>query len=64
MRNLIAQKLRKGIRVFKGNDGQFYFVILGTNQQVIATSEGYTRKWSAWRGALAAKRAIGISLKE
>jgi uncharacterized protein YegP (UPF0339 family) len=62
MRNILAQKLKKGIRVWKGADGQFYFSIIGPNGQVIAVSEGYTRKWSAWRGAFAAKKALSKNL--
>lgn len=37
-------------QVFKGADGQFYFRIKGSNGEVIATSEGYTRKQDAERG--------------
>ena len=33
--------------LFKGRDGQFYFNIVSTNGQVVASSEGYTQKKSA-----------------
>lgn len=57
MKNKFAQNLT-GIRVFKGKDGQFYFQIISPNGQVFATSEGYTRRWSAWRAAFYTKKNL------
>lgn len=51
-------RLIKGIEFFQGNDGQYYFNVVAKNGQVLATSEGYKRRWSAWYGALAVKRAM------
>lgn len=48
----------KGIQFFTGNDGQFYFRVIAKNGAVLATSEGYKRRWGAWYGALAAQRAL------
>jgi uncharacterized protein YegP (UPF0339 family) len=48
----------KGIEFFRGNDGQYYFRIVAKNGQILAVSEGYTRRWSAWYGAMAVKRAM------
>lgn len=47
-----------GTVVFKGADGQWYYKIVAPNGQVLATSEGYTRKWSAKRGARAARKTL------
>lgn len=33
--------------LFKGRDGQFYFNIVANNNEVVASSEGYTQKKSA-----------------
>lgn len=30
----------------KSTDGQYYFVLLAENNEVVATSETYTTKWS------------------
>lgn len=38
-------------KFFQGKDGQFYFNIMGENNKVMATSEGYTRVADAYRGA-------------
>jgi uncharacterized protein YegP (UPF0339 family) len=48
----------KGIEFFRGNDCQYYFRIVAKNGQILAVSEGYTRRWSAWYGAMAVKRAM------
>lgn len=47
-----------GFEVFKGGDGQWYWRLVGANGQVLAVSEGYTRRWSAWRGARAARKTL------
>ena len=39
------------IRVFQGNDGQWYWSLKARNGQVMAQSEGYTRRQGAMRAA-------------
>jgi uncharacterized protein YegP (UPF0339 family) len=53
-----------GTVVFRGNDNQWYFNIVSPNGQVVATSEGYTRKWSAKRGARTAERVLKAGFGE
>jgi uncharacterized protein YegP (UPF0339 family) len=36
--------------VFEGKDGQYYFHVKGNNGEIVAVSEGYTRKADAERG--------------
>lgn len=50
--------MSSNIRFFKGANGEYYFHILGKNGEIVATSEGYTRKWSAKRAAKATERLI------
>lgn len=47
-----------GTVVFRGADGQWYYKIVAANGQVLATSEGYTRKWSAKRAAKALRKTL------
>ena len=54
----MAPRLLKGIQFFRGNDNQFYFRIVAKNGHTLAVSEGYTRRWACWHGALAAKKAM------
>ncbi len=42
--------------VRRSSDGQFYFVLQAENNEIIATSERYTRKESALNGIEAVKR--------
>jgi uncharacterized protein YegP (UPF0339 family) len=39
------------LRIKESKDGEFYFVIEGANGEVVATSETYTRRADAERGA-------------
>jgi uncharacterized protein YegP (UPF0339 family) len=43
-------KLAKFV-VFKGEDGQWYWKLQAGNGECVAISEGYTRKYSAKKGA-------------
>lgn len=42
------------LNLFKGNDGLWYARIRAANGEIVATSEGYTRKFNAvrWRKRL------------
>ena len=40
----------------KSSDGQFYFVLQADNNEIVATSEMYTRKESALNGVDVVKR--------
>jgi uncharacterized protein YegP (UPF0339 family) len=42
-------------------DYQFYFVIVSSNGRTVATSETYTRKWSAMKTAKRFKLRIEIN---
>jgi uncharacterized protein YegP (UPF0339 family) len=42
---------------FQGRDGQWYFHLRAANGEIVAQSEGYTRRADAYRGVEAAKRA-------
>ena len=42
--------------LFPGEDGQFYFNLVASNGQVIAQSEGYTRKDNALNGIASVKK--------
>ena len=42
--------------LFEGEDGQWYFHLKASNNQVIAQSEGYTRKSNALKGIAAVKK--------
>ena len=50
--------MAKSYKVFQGSDGQFYFNVYGSNGEVLATSEGYTRKHDAVRGFKALRMAV------
>lgn len=39
------------IEVFEGADGRFYWRLKAANHEIIAQSQGYTRRWSAKRAA-------------
>lgn len=51
--------MKPGYMIFRGADGQWYFKLVAANGQVLAVSEGYTRRWSAKRGAKAASKLLG-----
>lgn len=38
------------LRIFKGNDEQWYYQVMGRNGQVMVTSEGYPKRSNAVRG--------------
>lgn len=40
------------VEVFRGKDGRWRFHAKARNHAIIASGDGYTRKWSAARGAL------------
>lgn len=44
-------RLPENVEFFVGNDGLHYFRIVADNGEVVAISEGYTRKWNAIKGA-------------
>jgi len=46
------------VKFFKGKDGQMYFHVRALNGNVLASSEGYTRRAFAERGVLALKKAL------
>ena len=51
----------------KGSDGDWYFVLKAGNNQVIAQSEGYTRKRNALKGIASVKKNAAkakIEIKE
>lgn len=50
--------MQRNYKVFQGSDGQFYFNVYGSNGEVLATSEGYTRKHDAVRGFKALRMAV------
>lgn len=49
------------IQVFKGKDGQWYFRIRSSNAQIIAQSEGYTRRSSVMRIIKTLQRKMGTA---
>lgn len=38
--------------IFQGKNGQWYWRLKARNNQIVAQSEGYTRKHGAWRSAV------------
>lgn len=51
--------LRKAkIEVFRGKDGLYYFHVKAANGEIVSTSEGYTRRFTANQGA---KRAVSLA---
>ena len=44
--------------IFQGEDEQWVWRLVGANNETICVSEGYTRRWSAKRGA---KKARALS---
>jgi len=50
------------VELFKGVDGYFYLRLVARNGEILAQSEGYTRRWSARRAAR--KNFKGIELVE
>jgi uncharacterized protein YegP (UPF0339 family) len=51
-------RFMKNIEVFQGNGGQWYFHVKGDNGEILAQSEGYTRKSDALDGLKAMERII------
>ena len=47
------------IQILKSEDGQYYFVLVSANNQVIATSETYKSKQACKKG-IASARKIAI----
>ena len=45
--------------LFEGEDGQWYFHLKAGNGQIIAQSEGYTRKSNALNGIASVKKNAG-----
>lgn len=41
------------IRIHNSTDGQFYFTVTAANNKVLVTSETYTRRENALKGAMA-----------
>lgn len=52
------------IRVFPGDDEQWYYEPKGGNGEVLSTSEGYTRKDDAVRAATAAYPGVALDVDE
>jgi len=48
------------IEVFRGKDGQWYFRVKAGNGQIVAQSEGYTRKYDAKKGAIRLVNGTGL----
>jgi uncharacterized protein YegP (UPF0339 family) len=48
--------------VFKGEDDQWYWKLQAANGECVAISEGYTRKYSAKKGAEACRRIARFAL--
>jgi len=44
------------IQILKSADGQYYFVLVAANNQVIATSETYRTKQSCKKGVASARK--------
>lgn len=51
------------IEYFIGKDGQWYFRLKGLNGETVVTSEGYTRKRDAKRGAQTLREMIKQMIK-
>ncbi len=47
--------------LFQGRDRQYYFSLVATNGEIIATSEGYTTKQSAKNGIESVKRYAPVA---
>jgi len=54
----------KYIRLFKGEDEQFYFTFIGGNGEVLATSEGYTRRSEALETASEILPGVEINMTD
>ena len=48
----------KNIEIFQSNGGQWYFHVKGDNGEILAQSEGYTRKSDALQRLKAMERII------
>jgi uncharacterized protein YegP (UPF0339 family) len=48
----------KNIEIFQSNGGQWYFQVKGDNGEILAQSEGYTRKSDALQRLKALERII------
>jgi uncharacterized protein YegP (UPF0339 family) len=51
-------RLMKNIEIFQSNGGQWYFHVKGDNGEIVAQSEGYTRKADAEEGLKTLERII------
>ena len=47
------------IRIYKGEDDQFYFKVIAKNGQIVAISEGYTTKHNCLNGIESLRENIG-----
>ena len=54
----------ENIEIFQSNGGQWYFHVTGDNGEILAQSEGHTRKSDALQGLKAMARIIAKSNME